>query len=118
MFIDIEKNRQQPMMNLNNMNDCLQVAKNLLERLQPLSGLEQKWFSKRVCSLLKSALQSAEHLNPMERGNLQNELREIIDGFIKYGYKSVKDRTLSLAYCNLDLYFFLLRKFYRIKGFR
>lgn len=100
----------------NNMNDCMKVARNLLSFIENFSTSELMWFSKRVRTLLKSGLQAAEHLTAKERNHLQEELRGVIDVFVKNGYKGVKDRTLSLAYWNLNIYFFCLRLFYKLKG--
>jgi hypothetical protein len=102
----------------NNMYDCMKVSRNLLEFVKQVSGSERQWFSRRVRSLLKSGLQAGEHLDKAERSCLQSEVREIVHGFKSIGYMSVQDRTLALACMNLDLYYFGLRLFYKVKRIR
>ena len=101
-----------------NMYDCMKVARNLLEFINQVSGCERKWFSLRVRNLLKSGLQAGEHLDKEERSYLQSEIREVVDGFRSIGYSGVQDRTLALARMNLELYYFCLRVFYKIKRIR
>ena len=99
-----------------NMNNCISVTRNLIHFASDLSCPEQVWLSLRIRTLLKSGLQSAEHVAAKDRSQLKEELRDVLDGLKKIGYHGVEDRTLSLARWNLNLYFLCLRLFYKLKG--
>lgn len=102
----------------NNMYGCMRVARNLLEFVKQWDRSERMWLSLRIRGLLKSGLQSGEHLDQAERSYLQNEIREIVRGFKSIGYTRVKDCTIALACMSLELYYFGLRLFYKVKRTR
>lgn len=102
----------------NNMNDCITVSHNLLSFAKDLKGSEQLWLSIRIRNILKSSLQSAEHVTIKERDGLQKDLRKVLDGYKEIGYNHVEDCTLSLARWKINLYILCLRLFYRLKGIR
>lgn len=107
-----------PNTNRNNMSDCLTVSNNLLQFIKYFNSKEQIWMSLRLRTLLKSCLQASEHLSRKERSTLQKSLVYQLQAYDAIGYKSIKDKTLSLACWNLNAYIIILRIYYKIKGIR
>jgi glycosyltransferase involved in cell wall biosynthesis len=98
-----------------NVIDCLGVCERLLNYLKEKSIGESKWISIRVRTLLKSGIQSTEKLKQSDLKSVQKQYRQIVDGYKRYGFKRVVDRTLFLAYLNLKVYILALRIFYKLK---
>lgn len=105
-----------PQTEVNNMNDCLTVARNLADFVRKCNLKETLWFSMRIRTLLKGCIQSGELLTREQTSGLQEKLRAIIKDFRSIGFSKIEDNTIRLALFNIHLYNFCLRMYYKLKG--
>lgn len=104
--------------NYNNVVDCFKVCENLLTHVSENTIAPTFWFGKRVRLLLKSCLQSAARLPKKDRSWIQCRYRKIVNNYVDRGYKIILDKRLKIAYLNLPLYFFFLKRYYKINNIR
>lgn len=96
--------------------DISKVLRNLLDFICVHNIKQEDWLDKRLEMLMKNMLYSASQVTELNIAAFQEDVRSIIDGYRKIGFKCFEGKKIRLAYHSVKWYFITNKIYLKLKG--